>query len=109
VLFGVTCLLFTLNYFSVESVCCNEDRSAKSLMLLRREMQIFEASAVVWKVCVPWDGSVCENPGMTFPIGKTINTELFIDRTATLSIGDVTKKGVDWRTKYILHRSTILI
>jgi len=32
--------------------------------------------------------SVCENPEMTFPIKKRIKTELFIDETASIWIGE---------------------
>jgi len=60
------------------------------------------------------------NPMVTFPTKKRINTQLFIDRTATLYIGDtqirvITNEGAqpvalnDWRRKYTLHVKVILV
>jgi len=34
-----------------------------------------------------WDDRACENPGMTLPIKKRINTEQMIEKTAALFIG----------------------
>jgi len=46
---------------------------------------ISECGAVVRRVL---DERTCENPAVTFPIKKKINTELFIHKTAAFSIGE---------------------
>jgi len=51
----------------------------------------FLASTVLWSeesLRVRWE-NVCENPVVTLPKKKRINTELFIDRTAALNIGEI--------------------
>jgi len=60
--------------------------------------------------------SVCENPVMTVPIKKRINTELFIERTAAFYIGETRIREVtemtgdqpveldDWRIKDTMPR-----
>jgi len=53
--------------------------------VIQININISECGAVVLKERVCWDEGSCENPVMTFPIKKRINTELFIDRMATLN------------------------
>jgi len=56
-----------------------------------------------------------ENPVRTFPIKKSVNTELYIDRMAAFCkretrIRDMTKEGdeADRKSKYTLRRNVIL-
>jgi len=70
-------------------------------------------------VCVHWDKRTCGNLGITFPIKKRINTELLLDRTVALYIGEpsirvVTKELISplaqayWRSEDTLHRIAML-
>lgn len=51
-------------------------------------------NAVVSRECVCLDDRACENPVMTFSIKIIINTGLFIDRTAALSIGQTQMRAI---------------
>jgi len=65
----------------------------KLVGLLGFYMQKNKKSDVVRRECVWVEESECENPVITCPIEERINTELFIDRTATLYIEETLHKG----------------
>jgi len=72
-----------------------------------------ECSVVVWRESV-WelDESACENPMMTFPFEKRINTELFIDRPRVREGTNECDQPValtGWRNECILGNEAILI
>jgi len=43
---------------------------------------------VVWREPLCGDERTCGKPAMKFPLEKRINTELLIDRTAALYVGE---------------------
>jgi len=52
-------------------------------------------------VCI-WDERMCENPVMTYPTRKRISTELLIDRTAALYIGETQIRGITYMSSQIV-------
>jgi len=49
---------------------------------------MLESAVLLSEECVHWYECRCGNPLMKTPVVKIMNTELFIERTATLDIGE---------------------